>query len=160
MAPKGDVMGKVTVDMSMSLDGFIGGPNDEPQGLHDWFFPPSSSVTTGDAEVIFVLAHDVPEKVAKGEKTFTFVPNGIESALEQAKTTAGGRNVVVGGGASIAQQCIRAGLTDEIQIHLVPVLLDEGIRLFEHIGTEQIELERTRAIESLFATHLSFRVVK
>jgi dihydrofolate reductase len=188
-------MGKVTVDMSMSLDGFIAGPNGEPRRLHDWFFPPSGSVTAGDAEVIdesikstgaivmgrraydqgdevdgfvgspykvehLVLTHDVPENVAEGEMTFTFVTNGIESAIERAKTAAGDRNVVVGGGASIAQQCIRAGLIDEIQIHLVPVLLSDGIRLFEHLGTEHIELERTRVIKTPFATHLRFRVVK
>lgn len=188
-------MGKILLDMAMSLDGFIAGPNDEPAGLHDWFFPPSGSVTAGDAEVIdesirttgaivmgrrsydlgdkvdgfvhtpyrvehFVLSHDVPEQVARGETTFTFVTDGIESVLREAKAAAGDKNVAVGGGASIAQQCIRAGLLDEIQIHLVPVLLGEGIRLFEHPGAERIKLERTRVIESPFATHLRFRVVK
>ncbi len=188
-------MAIVLLDMAMSLDGFIAGPDDEPGGLHDWFFPPSGSVTAGDAEVIdesikttgaivmgrrtydlgdkvdgfvdtpyrvghFVLSHDVPEQVAKGGTTFTFVTDGIESALEQAKAAAGDRNVAVGGGASIAQQYIEAGLIDEIQIHLVPVLLGDGIRLFEHLDTEHIELERTRVIESPFATHLRFRVVK
>ncbi len=188
-------MATVLLDMAMSLDGFIAGPNGEPEGLYDWFFPPSGSVTAGDAEVIdesikttgaivmgrraydlgdtvdgfvdtpyrvehFVLTHDVPEQVAKGETTFTFVTDGIESTLEQAKAAAGDRNVAVGGGASIAQQCIRAGVIDEIQIHLVPILLGEGIRLFRLLGAEQIELERTRVIESPFATHLRFRVVK
>ncbi len=188
-------MATVLLDMAMSLDGFIAGPDDEPEGLHDWFFPPSGTVTAGDAEVIdesikttgaivigrraydlgdrvdgfvdtpyrvehFVLTHDVPEQVAKGETTFTFVTDGIESTLEQAKAAAGDRNVAVGGGASIAQQCIRDGVIDEIQIHLVPILLGEGIRLFRLLGAEQIELERTRVIESPFATHLRFRVVK
>lgn len=188
-------MAIVLLDMSMSLDGFIAGPNDEPGGLHDWFFSPPGGVTDSNREVVdesvrttgaivtgrrtydqgdevdgfvdspykvehFVLTHDVPEKVAKGEMTFTFVVDGIESALEQAKAAAGDRNVAVGGGASIARQCIKAGLIDEIQIHLVPVLLGEGIRLFEHLGAEQIELERTRVIESPGVTHLGFRVVK
>jgi len=70
------------------------------------------------------------------------------------------KNVAIGGGADIAQQYLRAGLIDEVQIHLVPVLLGAGIRLFDHLGTEQIRLERTRAIESPFATHLRFRVIK
>jgi dihydrofolate reductase len=108
----------------------------------------------------FVLSHDIPEQVAKGETTFTFVTDGIESALEQAKAAVGNKDVAVGGGASIAQQALKAGLVDEIQIHLVPVLLGEGIRLFEHLGAEQIELEQTRVIESPFATHLRFRVIK
>ncbi len=82
----------------------------------------------------FVLSYDVSEQVAREEKTFTFVTDGIESVLQEAKTAAGDKNVAVGGGASIAQQCIRAGLLDEIQVHLVPVPLGEGIRLFEHQG--------------------------
>jgi dihydrofolate reductase len=87
---------------------------------------------------IFVLSHDVPEKVAKGENerlSFTFVTDGIESAIEKAKAAAGDKYVTVIGGANTAQQCIQAGLLDEIQIGIVPVLLGEGLRLFEHIGT-------------------------
>ena len=106
---------------------------------------------------IFVLSHDVPEKVAKGENeglSFTFVTDGIESAIEKAKAAAGDKYVTVIGGANTAQQCIQAGLLDEIQIGIVPVLLGEGLRLFEHIGTEQIELESTRVIESPGRTDL------
>ena len=62
------------------------------------------------------------------------------------------------GGANVAQQCISAGLLDEIRLHLVPILLGDGIRLFDHIGTKQIELESTRVIESPGVTHLWFRV--
>jgi len=112
---------------------------------------------------IFVLSHDVPEKVAKGENerlSFTFVTDGIESAITQAKAAAGDKNVYMVGGANTAQQCIQAGLLDEIQIGIVPVLLGAGLRLFEHIGTEQIELESTRVIESPGRTDLRFRVVK
>ena len=112
---------------------------------------------------IFVLSHAVPEKVAKGENerlSFTFVTDGIESAIEKAKAAAGDKYVTVIGGANTAQQCIQAGLLDEIQIGIVPVLLGEGLRLFEHIGTEQIELESTRVIESPGRTDLRFRVVK
>jgi len=203
-------MGKVLLDISMSLDGFIAGPNDDPerplgdggQRLHDWVFggktersgtSPRTSTTGSNREVMdesfkttgavimgrrwfdigegpwgdnppfqvpcFVLTHDAHEKLVKGATTFTFVTDGIESALKQAQAAAGDKNVGVGG-ANTAQQYLSAGLLDEIQIHLAPVLLGEGCRLFEHIGTEHIELERTRVIESPGVTHLWFRVVK
>jgi dihydrofolate reductase len=95
----------------------------------------------------FVLTHRVPEKVAPGTESFVFVTNGIESALEQAKAATGDRDVVIGGGGNIAQQYLQAGLVDEMQIHLIPVLLCRGIRLFDHLGTEAIELEKTRVID-------------
>lgn len=182
-------MGKVVLDMAVSLDGFIAGPNDEDGGLHDWFFSPAGaeaveesvretgaivmgrrSYDQGDrvdgfagspyAVQHFVLTHEVPEKAAKGGMTFTFVTDGIESIIERARVAAGDRNVAVGGGASIAQQALRAGLVDEIQVHLVPVLLGNGIRLFEHLGGGKIELERTRVIDAPGVTHLMYRIVK
>jgi dihydrofolate reductase len=73
---------------------------------------------------------------------------------------AGDKNVYIIGGANIAQQCLRAGLLDEMRLHLVPVLLGEGIRLFDHLGTEHLELESTGVIEDTGVTHLRFRVVK
>jgi dihydrofolate reductase len=183
-------MGKVVLDMSMSLDGFIAGPNDEDGGLHDYFFSPSGATievieegfkTTGaiimgrrSYEIgakqdgfadnpyqapTFILTHDVPERVAKGAETFTFVTGGIESALNQAKAAAGDKDVV-GGGANIAQQYIKAGLVDEIQLHLVPVLLGEGIRLFDLPSAEPIELKITQVIGAPAVTHLGSRVVK
>ena len=101
------------------------------------------------------------EKLVKeGGKTFTFVTDGIQSALEQAKAAAGDKDVSVAGGANIIQQFIRAGLLDEIHIHLVPVLLGDGVRLFDHLDTEQIELETTRVIESSGVTHLGFHALK
>ena len=111
---------------------------------------------------IFVLTHAVPEKLPKeNEKlTFTFVTSGIESAIVQAKAAAGDKQVTVIGGADTAQQCIRAGLVDEIQIGIMPVLLGEGLRFFEHWGTEPIELEKMRVIESPTRMDLRFRVVK
>ena len=112
---------------------------------------------------IFVLTHHVPAKAAKGENgnlKFNFITDGIESAIEKAKAAAGDKNVVIGGGANTAQQYLKAGLLDEIQIHLVPVLLGKGKRLFDQLGTEHIELESTRVIESPDVTHLRFRVVK
>jgi dihydrofolate reductase len=105
-----------------------------------------------------VLTHSVPTKAAKGETTFNFVTDGIESAIEKGRVAARDKDVVVGGGANIAQQYFRAGLLDEIQIHLIPMLLGSGIRLFDH--TAPVELENTRVIESTGVTHLKFRVVK
>ncbi len=107
----------------------------------------------------FVVTHTVPQEWVYEGSPFTFVTDGVESAVEQAKAVAGDKDVAVGA-ASIAQQCIRAGLLDEIHIDLVPVLLGNGVRLFEHLGTEPLELERTRVIEAPGVTHLTFRVVK
>ena len=110
---------------------------------------------------VFVITHNASEKLVKeGGTTFTFVTDGIERALEQAKAAAGDKDVSVAGGANIIQQYLSAGLLDEIQIHLVPVLLGDGVRLFHHIGVEQIELETTRVIESPGVTHIKFRVGK
>lgn len=108
---------------------------------------------------LFVLTHNAPEHVPHGESRYTFVTDGVESAIEQAKAAAGEKYVSLMG-ASIPQQCLRAGLLDEIQIHLVPVLLGEGIRLFDHLGSENIELETIRVVDSPGVTHLRYRVVK
>jgi dihydrofolate reductase len=216
-------MAKLILDISMSLDGFIAGPDqtlEEPLGkggeqLHEWGFAArswreahglSGGETNADSEVIeesvgdagatvmgrrmfsggegpweddpnadawwgdeppfhhpvFVLTHHAREPVTKqGGTTFTFVTDGIESALEQARAAAGDKNVAVGGGANVAQQYLRAGLLDEVQIHLAPVLLGDGVRLFEdHLGPERCEIECTRVIESPAVTHLRYRVVK
>jgi dihydrofolate reductase len=111
---------------------------------------------------IFVLTHLIPEKGAKGQNdqlTVTFVTDGIESAIEKAKAAAGDEHVMVVGGANTAQQCLRAGLVDEIHIGIVPVFLGEGLRFFEPLVNEQMELERTRVFESPTRTDLWFRVV-
>ena len=198
-------MGKVGAVFSMSLDGFIAGPNDDVQRLFGWMSRGDTDVTLsrGDRDIalkispqsaelfeevtrttgaivsgrrmfdvagawggkhpldvpVFVVTHTVPQEWVKEGSPFTFVTDGVESAFEQAKAVAGDKNVGVGA-ASIAQQCIKAGLLDEIQIHLVPVLLGGGVRLFDHLGTEQIELESTRVIEAAGVTHLTYRVVK
>jgi dihydrofolate reductase len=216
-------MSKLTLDISMSLDGFIAGPNqtlDEPLGkggeqLHKWAFAAKSfrevhglagGETNLDSDVgeeslrntgatvmgrrmfsggqgpweddpnadawwgddppfhhpVFILTHHAREPVTKqGGTTFTFVTDGIESALEQARAAARGKDVAVGGGANVAQQYLKAGLLDELQIHLVPVLLGDGVRLFESdLGRERREVECTRVIESPAVTHLKYRVVK
>jgi dihydrofolate reductase len=216
-------MAKLILDISVSLDGFVAGPNqtlDEPLGkggeqLHEWAFAAQSwrashGLSGGEANVdsevveeslrsrgatvmgrrmfsggsgpweadpnadawwgddppfhhpVFILTHHPRDPVSKeGGTTFTFVTGGIESALEQARAAAGDKDVAIGGGASAAQQYLKAGLLDEIQLHLVPVLLGDGVRLFEnHLGAERREVECMRVIESPAVTHLSYRVVK
>ena len=112
---------------------------------------------------IFVLTHRAPERAASGENerlTFTFVGEGIERAIAQAKAAAGERYVVVAGGASTAQQCLNAGLADELEVAIRPVLLGAGLRLFEHLDVARIALDCIRVTESPTATNLRFRVVK
>jgi dihydrofolate reductase len=92
--------------------------------------------------------------------TVTFITGGIVSAIQKAKGAAGDKHVMVVGGANTAQQCLRAGLVDEIHIGIVPVLFGEGLRFFEPLDNEQMELERTRVFESPTRTDLWFRVVK
>lgn len=183
-------MAIVLLDMVMSLDGFIAGVNDEDAGLQNWHLSPDSvnvkvveeMLETMGAVVIgrrtydiganadafkghplrtphFVLTHEAPKTVAEGVP-FTFVTDGIESAIRQAQAVAGDKVVAVGGGASNAQQALRSGLIDEIHIHLVPVLLGEGIRLFENLGNATVELECVEVIEAPGVTHLKYRVVK
>lgn len=204
-------MGKVQLDITMSLDGFVAGPNDGPElglgeggeRLHEWVVRLASwrephglegGETNSSSEVVeeglqsagaivlgkrmfdnakgwgenppfhkpvFVLTHTEREPLAKeGGTTFTFVTDGVESAVRQAKAAAGDKDVTVAGGASVAQQCLRAGLLDELQIHVAPLLLGGGVRLFDDPGAEQIELEPTRVIESPGVTHLRYRVVR
>ena len=184
-------MPNVVLDMAMSLDGFIAGPDDEDHGLHNYFFSPTGPTkqvieegfrTTGTIIMgrrsydvgaaqdgfadnpyqvpTFILTHHVPEKVARGAESFVFVRDGIRSALEQAKAFTGDRDIVIGGGANIAQQYLKAGLIDDIQIHLVHTLLGEGIRLFDSMGADPIELKQTRAIEGSGVTHFRFSVVR
>jgi dihydrofolate reductase len=205
-------MGIVTAHMSMSLDGFIAGPNagvGNPLGdggarIQQWMFDlasfreiqglaggqpnrddeelrerfaPAGAVVMGrrmfdEGEEpwgdnppfhmpVFVLTHEARETLVKeGGTTFTFVTDGIESALEQTKTAAGDKNVNIAGGADTVQQFIRAGLLDELEIHLAPVLFGEGIRLFDQMGPEHVELENIRVVASPRVTHLRYRVVK
>jgi dihydrofolate reductase len=107
----------------------------------------------------FVVTHTVPQEWVKPGSLFTFVTDGVESAVEKAKQAAGDKDVVVST-ATLLQQCLKAGLLDEIHLDLVPVLLGAGVRLFAHLGAAPIELERTRVVEALGVTHLRFRVVK
>ena len=215
-------MARLTLDITMSLDGFIAGPNqslEQPLGeggerLHEWLVGLTSfrerhglsgGETNGDTEVVeeslrgtgavvmgrrmfsggegswegdpradgwwgdeppfhapvFVVTHHARETVVKqGGTTFNFVTDGIEAALEQARAAAGDKDVAVAGGASVVQQYLKAGLLDELQIHVVPLLLGGGVRLFDQLGSKQVELECTRVIQSPAVTHLKYRVVK
>ena len=204
-------MGKVSTGLSMSLDGFIAGPNDGPERplgnggerLFAWYSSGDTEYRLPGTEMVFrvspqsaellreahskmgafvtgrrtfdiangwggnpplgvptfVVTHTVPQEWAYEGSPFTFVTDGVESAVEQAKAAAGGKDVAVGA-ASIAQQCIKANLLDQIHVDLVPVLLGGGVRLFEHLGIEPIGLESTRVIAARGVTHLTFRVVK
>jgi dihydrofolate reductase len=106
----------------------------------------------------FVLSHSVPEKKAPGAESFVFVTDGIESAAAQARAAAGDRYAVIGGGADIAQQCLKAGLVDEIQLHLIPVIFGSGLPLFDHLS--QIKLEQVRVVQGSGVTHIKYCVVK
>jgi len=109
---------------------------------------------------VFVLTHHEREPLILGATTFTFVTEGADAAVAQARSAAGEKNVLVAGGANAAQQVLGAGLLDEMQIHIVPVLLGAGTRLFEGLGDAGVQLERDRVIDSPAVTHLRFRVVK
>ncbi|HEY9421962.1 MAG TPA: dihydrofolate reductase family protein [Thermoanaerobaculia bacterium] len=204
-------MGKVSTGLSMSLDGFIAGPNDDPERplgeggerLFAWYSGGDTEYRLPGTDMVFrvspqsanllreahskmgafvtgrrtfdiangwggnpplgvptfVVTHTVPQEWLYEGSPFEFVTDGVERAVEQAKAVAGDKDVAVGA-ASIAQQCIRAGLLDEIHVDLVSVLLGGGVRLFEHLGSTPIGLESTRVIEAPGVTHLTFRVVK
>jgi dihydrofolate reductase len=183
-------MGKVVFGMAMSLDGFVNDKDGsvsrlypDMAELHATETLQEAIKTTGAVVMgrrsydmangdftgyefqvpIFVVTHHVPEKTAKGENenlTFTFITDGVERAIEQAKAAAGDKDVTVIGGASIAQQLIHARLLDEIQISLMPILLGEGLRLCEHFDPAPIELEQTKVFTSSARTDITFRVAK
>jgi len=209
---------KLRLDITMSLDGFVAGPNasfEDPLGkggmrLHEWAFAAASwrqqhglsgGEANGDSDVlqesldalgavvmarrmfsggegpwaedpnangwwgddppygvpVFVLTHHAREPLHLGGGSFTFVTDGIEVALAQASEVAGVKDVLVAGGASLAQQYLAAGLLDELQIHVVPLFLGDGVRLFDQIDPT-VDLELTRVIESPTVTHLRYRV--
>ena len=213
-------MTTLKLEISMSLDGFVAGPNqslDEPlgeggEGLHEWAIglkgwrephgleggeegPDSDMIaesirSTGATIMgrrmyssgsgpweddpkadgwwgddppfhhpVFVLTNHPREPLEKqGGTTFTFVTDGIESALERARAAAGDKDVLVAGGAEVAQQYLRARLLDQLDIHLVPVFLGGGARLFENLGSEPPELELPATVGAPAVTHLTYRV--
>ncbi|MBV9790189.1 MAG: dihydrofolate reductase family protein [Chloroflexi bacterium] len=107
----------------------------------------------------FVVTHNIPQEWVYEGSMFTFVTDGVASAVAQARQVAGEKDVAVSS-ANIMRQCLKAGLLDEIHIDLVPVLLGDGIRMFEQLGSEPIELEQLRVVAGAGVTHLRYRVVK
>jgi dihydrofolate reductase len=108
---------------------------------------------------VFVLTHHEREPLTLADTTFTFVTDGIEPALEQARAAAGEKDVVIGGGASVVNQYLDAGLVDELELHVVPLVLGGGARLFDGVG-RHLELEQVRAIEAPGVVHVKYRVVR
>jgi dihydrofolate reductase len=108
---------------------------------------------------VFIVTHNPPQEWTGPDSPFTFVTDGVESAIRQAQQTAGGKDVSVNG-SQIVRQALKAGLIDEFQIELVPVLLGKGIRLFEPLGIEPVDLEITGVMTAPTVTHLKYRVVK
>jgi dihydrofolate reductase len=214
-------MSKVRLNIGMTLDGYVAGPNQSetnPLGesgehIHDWMFELKSfkemQGIAGDGETgtnddifreahagigatimgrnmfgpirgpwgenlwkgwwgdvppyrhpVFVLTHHAREPLEmSGGTTFTFVTDGIESALEQARKAAGGADVLIAGGADVIQQYLAAGLIDEMELHVVPLLLGGGARLLENLGGADIRLEPVRAVEGHGVAHLKYRIV-
>lgn len=107
---------------------------------------------------IFIVTHRIPQEWAHEGSPFTFVTDGVESAVEQARQVARGKHIAVGS-STTTQQCLQSGLLDEIEIDLVPILLGAGVRLFQHVG-KQIELEQTSVVVAQDVTHLRYNVVK
>jgi len=211
-------MGTVNCQISISLDGFVAGPNqslENPIGeggmrLHQWLFETASwreqhgeerGAATADSDVVrglfqnvgayimgrkmfgggdgawdeawtgwwgddppyhvpvFVLTHHARKPlVMQGGTTFTFVTDGIESALRQARSAAGDKDVAIAGGAHAVQQFLRAGLLDELYLHIVPVVLGAGERLLEDVGDPT--LEPVNVIASPAVTHVKYRIVR
>lgn len=107
---------------------------------------------------VFVLAHHAREPLEmEGGTTFHFVTDGIEAALDRARDAADGKDVNLGGGADVANQYLRTGLVDTMEIHLVPVLLGDGERLFVDTGGRQADFDPVRVVHTDKATHFSYR---
>lgn len=213
-------MTKLRFQISMSLDGYIAGPNpseDDPLGeggedLHEWIVGleawrrshgreggevnDSTPIVEewlenigaslmgrnmfgggegpwgedpwngwwGDeppfGHPVFVLTHHPREPLTLGETTFTFVTDGIESALARAKDAAGDEDVALAGGGNVAQQYLSAGLIDEMELNVVPVLLGGGTRLFENVSGDGLGLEPVRVVSTPDVTHLKYRLVE
>lgn len=212
-------MSKVTLDITMSLDGYIAGPDatlEEPLGeggerLHEWVVELASwreqhgltgGTTGADSDLVqelrervgatlmgrkmfsggagpweddpkadgwwgedppfkgpvFVLTHHAREPVEKqGGTTYFFVTDGVEAALERARAAAGDKDVAIAGGANVVQQYLAAGLVDELQVHVAPLLLGGGVRLFDG-GGDQPALKQVSVVESPAVTHLRYEV--
>lgn len=181
-------MAKVIAGMTMSLDGFMDADKVNPDfdellqtasfkemikntgavvmGRHVYEMADPFLWINDDYEFqvpLFIVTHNPPEKYPKGNDklTVTFVTDGVESAVAQAKKVAGEKDVQIIGGADIIQQCLNAGLCDELQIDLMSVLVGKGLRLLENIDTDKVKLERVRVEEiTPVRTNIVFRVIK
>jgi dihydrofolate reductase len=109
---------------------------------------------------VFVLTSRPHPVRTVGDTTYTFVTDGIDSALAQALAAAGDRAVSIAGGARVVQQFLAAGLVDELQVHVAPALVGRGKRLFEHVGDDLPGLEQVRVLESSNATHIRYRLTR
>ena len=107
---------------------------------------------------VFVLTHHEREPLILSDTTFTFVTEGIESALARAREAAGDKDVFIGGGADVINQYLAAGLVDELELHVAPILLGAGARLFDGVGPN-LKLEPLRTVEAPGVAHLKYRVV-
>lgn len=182
-------MAKVVVGMTLSLDGFVNDRHGSVERLYPDLAALAKTETLREAIAntgavvmgrrayemangdftgyefqvpIFVVTHQPPKTAARGENaklSFRFVGD-VESAIRDAKNAAGGRDVSVIGGASTAHQCIRAGLADELEIGIVPVLFGDGLRLLENLGDAQPRLETIKVLESPGRTDIRLRIVK
>ena len=122
-------------------------------GVEPWGDPPPFGMP------VFVVTHESRDPLPRqGGTTYYFVTGGLEAALADARAAAGDKNVGIWGGANIVTQYLQAGLLDEIQIHLIPILLGNGVRLFEDLSVAGIELRKMRLIDTPSATHLRFSV--
>ncbi|MFG1946849.1 dihydrofolate reductase family protein [Nonomuraea sp. NPDC048826] len=182
-------MSDVVLNMTVSVDGFATGPDEDLERLHQWIF----SDAEADAEIlaefaaepgayvmgmgmfrpglepwgdeppfphpVFVLSHTAREPLVKPPATFTFVTGGIEEAIMRAKDAAGDRDVWVVGGADVCRQALAAGLVDELRLHVAHVLLGDGLPLFGKL-TETVELREAGTVTTPGVTHVRFRVVR
>jgi dihydrofolate reductase len=131
------------------------GPWDDDPNAHGWWGddPPFH-------HPVFVLTHHEREPLEmEGGTTFHFVTEGIDSAVARASEGAGDKDVQIGGGADCAQQALRAGLVDEMMLHVTPILLGDGVRLFDGLGPDELRLEKTGVADFPRATHISLRVL-
>lgn len=195
-------MNKIRSTISMSLDGYITGPDDnhdhpmgvEGERLHDWMFDPDSATHAANAQVrremsegvgavvigrrmfdlgeepwggnpftapVIVMTHRAHDPIeADGKPPITFVTGGLDAAMVSARQLAGDHDILVAGGADLIRQAIAAGFLDELQISIVPILLNRGRPLFDGTMPGLITLEPIRTLESPTVTHIQYKVVK
>jgi dihydrofolate reductase len=152
----------ISAESTANVGAYLMGRRMFSGGSGPWEHDPKASGWWGDTppfgKPVFVLTHHAREPLVLTGTTFTFVTDGIEAALDLAREAAADQDIQISGGAEVAQQYLRAGLLHELQIHVAPLLLGAGTRLFEDV--EGVELEQTRVVGSDRVTHLRYRVVR